>query len=349
MLARPAHTTVRVASLQGLDVLMAQAGVDLRDTLRRVGIDPVVLEEPDNRLSMRQMVQVLDAAAAATGDSCLGLHLGAAQSLQVAGVLGYALQSSPDVRTQIALAARYFSLHQDGAEISLVVQGDLAELRYAVVDPDVTLHRHDAEASAALCVSQWRTLTAQADWAPLSVHFEHPEPAPDAQRELKRYFRCPLHFSDRFHGLRVPRTFLDTPIRTADEALHKILTRYAEESLARHGSATTLTGRIRRLQAAGLGAGQARIEDVAARLAMTPRTLQRHLADEGRQFAELLDETRRDLAAQYLRDRQLTLTDTAFLVGYSDLTAFHRAFRRWFGQTPLDYQRQLRAAPPPGF
>lgn len=345
MLAPPAHTTIRVASLQGLDVLVAQAGIDLRDTLRRVGIDPQVLQEPDNRLSMRQLVQVLDAAAAATGDHCIGLHLGAAQSLQVAGVLGYALQSAPDVRAQLSLACRYFALHQEGAEIDLVVQGNEAELRYAVVDPDVTLHRHDAEASAALCVSQWRTLTGLADWAPLSVHFEHSEPVPEARHELRRFFRCPVHFGDRFHGLRVPLAFLDTPIRTADDALHKILTRYAEESLARHGSATTLTGRTRRLLASGLRGGQARIEDVAVRLGMTPRTLQRHLADEGRQFAELLDETRRDLAAQYLRDRRLSLTDTAFLVGYSDLTAFHRAFRRWFGQTPLDYQRQARAAP----
>lgn len=344
MLSPLQHTTVRVAALEGLDTLLQAAGSGLQAVLRRLGIDPVVLAEPEHRLAFKQFVQVLDAAAAITGDDCLGLHLGAAQSPRIAGVLGYALQSSPDVRAQLALAVRYFALHQDGAEVELSVDGGVATLRYAVLDPHVLMHRHDAEATLALCVGQWRVHTGHAQWAPASVHFEHPEPAPGAVRALEGFFRCPVRFGEPLNGARFPAAFLDTPLRTADSALHAILSRYAEESLARHAGTTTLAGRARRLIAAGLAHGAASIDEVARRLALSPRTLQRQLGDAGLQFTELVDETRRELAARYLRDERISLTDAAFLVGYSDLTAFHRAFRRWFQQTPLEYQRQQRAA-----
>lgn len=342
MLSPLPHTTVRVAALEGLDVLLRAAGTSLPALLRRLGIDAVVLAEPENRLAFKQFVQVLDEAAAVAGDECLGLHLGAEQSLRVAGVLGYALQSSPDVRAQLALAMRYFTLHQDGVEVDLRVDGPLATLRYAVLDPHVLMHRHDAEATLALSIGQWRAHTGLPHWAPASVHFEHLAPSAAAERTLRQFFGCPVHFGEAMNAFRFPAAFLDTPLRTADGALHAILSRYAEESLARHPGTTTLAGRVRRLIAAGLAHGLADIDEVARRLALSPRTLQRQLGDAGMQFTELVDETRRELAAQYLRDARLSLTDAAFLVGYSDLTAFHRAFRRWFQQTPLDYQRQHR-------
>ena len=340
-------STVRVAALEGLGEMLGQAGVDFEPLLRRQGIDPAMLREPDNRLAYRQFVQTLDAAAAAIGDDCLGLHLGAAQSIHVAGVLGYALRASPDVRTQLLHASRYYALHQDGAEIGFQENGELATFRYTVLDPHVVAHRHDAEATLALCVSQWRLHIAQPKWAPSSVHFTHPAPSAAAMRELRAFFGCPIHFSDSFDGLRFPASFLSSAISTADPGLHQILSRYAEECLARHADTqTSTTGRVRHLIAAGLSNGHASIEEIATRMAVTPRTLQRRLADEGQQFSELLDETRRELATQYLRDPALGLIDAAFLVGYSDLTAFHRAFKRWFNQTPLDYQRQHQQARP---
>jgi len=337
------HTTVRIAALEGLDALVSAAGVDYPLLLRQQGITPMMLNDPDNRLAFAQLVRLFDAAAAATRDDCLGLHLGAAQAIHVAGVLGYALRACPNVRTQIGHVTRYFALHQDGAVMDLRTEKDAVFLTYTVYDGAVMLHRHDAEATLALAVSQCRTSVGLPQWAPSSVHFEHPQPQAASERELRRFFGCPVHFSATFNGMRFPSSFLDTPVRTADAGLHHILTRYAEENLARHTSSSTLTGRVRRIIAASLNSGKAAIDDVASRMAMTPRTLQRRLTDEGHQFSDLVDETRRELAMQYLRDARITLTDAAFLVGYSDLTAFHRAFRRWFNKTPLEYQRQCQA------
>lgn len=299
-----------------------------------------MLRDPEHRLPFSLYVQLLEQAARASGDELLGLHMGAAQSIQIVGVLGYVLQAAPDVRTQVAEVQRYFSLHQEGAAFSLSEQGEHADFAYTVLDPAVSLHRQDAEATLALAVAQWRLLLDEPAWAPLSVHFEHPQPQGVA--ELQRFFGCRLHFSDEFDGLRFPRRFLDRPVQTADAGLHAILTRYADDCLGRHRDNSTLAARTRRLIAASLASGNASIERVAERLGLTPRTLQRRLVAEGLQFSQLLDEVRRELAAHYLRDPELGLTETAFLVGYSDLSAFHRAFRRWFRQTPLAFQRDAQ-------
>ncbi len=340
MLAPSSTPTIRVAICGGLDELVRAAGADFEALLRQAGIDPALLNDPENRIPFHRYVELLESAAAATGDDLIGLRLSSMQSIQVVGVLGYVLQSSPDVRTQLMHTTRYFALHQEGAAITLRKAGEVAEFVYTVLDPQVSLHRQDAEATLALAVAQWRVLTGQPHWAPLSVHFEHPAPA--SAQELGRFFGCPVHFSESFDGLRFPHAFLDAPIRSADAGLHAILTRYAEESMARHRDTTSLAGRTRRLIAASLANGSATIDGVAERLAMTPRTLQRRLVQEGLQFSHLVDDIRKDLAAKYLHDPKLGLTDTAFLVGYSDLTAFHRAFRRWFKQTPLEFQKQAQ-------
>lgn len=342
MLAPAATPTVRAAALDGLAELVGSQGVDFSLLLQRQGLAATLLSDPDNRLSFRLLAQVLDAAAHSTGDDCIGLHLGAVQSIHITGILGYALQASPDVRTQIAHASRYYALHQDGASVELKLRDQVATLSYAVYDAELPMHRHDAEATLALCVNQIRVHTGQPQWAPSSVHFAHPAPQPGSERELRRFFACPVYFGEPFDGLRFPAAFLDTPIRMADAGLLQILTRYAEECLQRHADAPSLTGRVRRLIASGLGSGLASAEEVAGRLGLSTRTLQRRLLDEGHQFSDLVDDTRRELAARYLGDARISLTDAAFLVGYSDLTAFHRAFRRWFGQTPLTYQRQLQ-------
>ena len=330
--------TIRIAACLDLDRLVHAAGVDFEDFLRRAGVAPELLGDPENRIPFRQYVQLLEMAAATTGDDLIGLHLGALQSIRMIGILGYVVQSSPNVRAQLSHASRYFSLHQEGAELTLHDDAEFAEFSYKVLDPQVSLHRQDAEATLSLAVAQLRALTSQPNWSPLSVHFEHP--APTGAEALRRFFGCPVSFSDGFHGMRFASAFLDAPVQSADAGLHAILTRYAEENLSRHQETTSLTARVSRLVTASLSSGTATIGAVSSALVMTPRTLQRRLAKESVQFGQLVDSIRMDLAARYVLDPNLGLTEIAFLVGYSDLTAFHRAFRRWFGQTPLEFKSQ---------
>jgi len=336
----PRPTTLRIAALTGLPELLEARGVSLDEIASGQGLDPARLRDPDDRITFRQYVDLLDAAALASDDDCLGLHLGMEQSIQVTGVVGYVIQSAPDVRMQLTHSLRYFSLHQDGASISLDTEGEVATLKYQVFDPQVVLHRHDSEQTVAICVNQSRVLTGLRNLAPRSVHFVHPAPAPASERELKRFFGCPVLFSQPFDGMQCSSSVLSTPVRSADPALHGILTTFADERLARQNDSHSFTGQVRRMIVNGLSSGRVAIEDVARQLSVSPRALQRHLSEEGHRFNALVDSTRREMAVEYMRNARISLTDTAFLVGYSDLTAFHRAFRRWFSKTPVEYLRE---------
>jgi AraC-like DNA-binding protein len=108
--------------------------------------------------------------------------------------------------------------------------------------------------------------------------------------------------------------------------------------LARFPDQHGLDARLRQAICDELRLGQLSLETVAKRLGTPPRTLQRRLRQEGTSFAEMADRLRRDLAERYLRDRRLSVAETAFLVGFSDVSAFHRAFVRWTGKTPRTFQ-----------
>lgn len=332
---------VRVGALDGLERLVTLGHGDFRKLLWCNGIGDTVFTSPDNRIPLRDLCRVLDAAALEISDDCLGLHIGASQHVRSTGVLGYVIQASPDLRSQLQLIQRYISLHQEGTLIDIRMQDGSVVVAYEICDEDTPMHRHDAESTMAMFVSHTRELSGQTGWAPESIHFTHASPMPTSERELRRFFGCPVYFSEPFDGIKLSTSALDLPCSTADPMLLRILMDHADDCIARNKDQITLLGRIRRLIATGLSCGQANIDSIAMRLAVTPRTLQRRLTEEGWTFADLLDATRRDLAVQYLGNPRISLTEAAFLVGYSHHTGFHRAFKRWFNQTPLDYQKDL--------
>ncbi len=132
---------------------------------------------------------------------------------------------------------------------------------------------------------------------------------------------------------------MDLPIKTADSGLLKILERYCREILGRRPAAPTLVYQVRELIADLLTTGEPNIDTVAAALNMSSRTLERRLRAEGLAYRQVLDELRQQLAERYLADKRLGLAQITYLLGYSEPTAFNRAFRRWTGATPTQYRK----------
>jgi AraC-like DNA-binding protein len=130
---------------------------------------------------------------------------------------------------------------------------------------------------------------------------------------------------------------------TADPELLPALVRHADDCLAKLQRVDDFRGAVRRLVIESLRGGDASVEGVAARLGMSPRSVQRRLQTLGQPFKDLVAEARLALSKRYLEDPSLSLTDAAFLLGYSDLSAFSRAFRRWTGQSALELRAGLRA------
>lgn len=173
--------------------------------------------------------------------------------------------------------------------------------------------------------------------APRAVHFSHPAPARVSEQE--RVFRAPVRYGRPRNELVLDRALLDRPQRHAEQRLLALLDRQLGALLSGLPESRRFKDRVARCMLDELPEREPSVATVAAKLHMSTRSLQRRLQGEGTSFAEVLSDLRRDRALHYLQDPRLSIGEVAFLLGFLDVTAFHRAFRRWTGSTPAEHRR----------
>jgi AraC-like DNA-binding protein len=174
---------------------------------------------------------------------------------------------------------------------------------------------------------------------PLAVEFCYPAPAD--LRPYEHAFQCPLHFNAPLHRVLFSSADLAQALPTSNPVLAELHDRYAGEYLARLDAAN-ISYRIRELMISRLPSGEPMRGDIAKALCMSERTLQRRLQEEGTTYHDLLDETRRGLARQYLGQQNLPLGQATYLLGFADQSTFFRACKRWFDMSPGQYRAQRR-------
>lgn len=242
-------------------------------------------------------------------------------------------------------------MHRQARYVALVAnlgQVDLAdEPACADLEPLVALRwwpllpqqkRQLSEETLAGCVTFGYWISG-VDIPPNEVRFQHAAPIDGA--EYQRIFRCPVLFEQVDNALVFPKRLLATPLGQADAQVRLMLDAYADRLLGeiRQGRSVLDSARLElSRQLPEMGAG---LQQIAGRLALSPRTLQRRLREAGLSFNQLVDETRQQLVLHYLRDPALELAQIAFLVGFSEAGSLARACRRWTGQSPGEYRRQL--------
>ena len=172
--------------------------------------------------------------------------------------------------------------------------------------------------------------------------FRHAAPSsPVARSELRRVLGVEPAFLQPLNFLEVDAALVDRPNPTSDPRLSRVIERHAEALLeARPLPVASASERVRSLLARAIGEGEITLAAIAAKSKMSERSLQRRLADEGVTFDALLDEVRRDLALRYLADPKIAVAEVAYLLGYSEPSPFHRAFKRWTGKTPTEARKR---------
>jgi len=180
------------------------------------------------------------------------------------------------------------------------------------------------------------------DWAPRSVWFAHPAP-PDTS-ELLAYFRTSaVEFARGSNRIACSARELELPFASGDQALLAVLDEQAQAVVAsKPAPGDPFYNRLREQIRIALRQGPPKLEDVAAALHMSPRTLQRRLRERDMSFQAVVDEVRHRLALMYLDRSELSVGEIAFLLGYSELRAFARAFRRWTGTSPSELRECKR-------
>lgn len=315
----------------------ASAGVPPPELLHAAGLDPALLADPDAYLLPSQEIRVWAEAVRLTGDQDFGLHLAewaARSSEHLFDVLTFAVRSCPTLGEHYRLAGRYIRLIHEGTYLSLEEGGDVARLVHGH-SPEQIGPRHPVEGMLALALLLGRGEVG-AEFVPESVCFAHARP--DRVSEQERVFGAPVHYGCPRNELVLARALLELPQRRAELQLLAILDRQLGNLLSGLPESRRFRDVVKRCMMDELPEREPVVAVIAKKLHMSARSLQRRLQSEGTSFAEVLSDLRRDRALRYLQDQRISIAEVAFLLGFRDATAFHRAFKRWTGITPAKYR-----------
>ncbi|WP_437956187.1 AraC family transcriptional regulator [Sorangium sp. So ce119] len=323
----------------------AQRGADRAALLEAAGLPAAALDDPDARAPLAAFYALLEGAVAAVRDPHLGLDFAGRFQPEQLDALGFLAMSSPNLGEALGRMLRYQQLWSEGERYTLELRGGRAHLGFTPFGPDRPAHGQVAEMFAFdVLVNGGRMSGAPIE--AVAVSFRHAA-AGDPEEKARR-LGAPVRFEAPQTELVLPAEALARPLPQANDALAAFLERQVGALAARLPGAApsgqALADRVRALLAERLREG-ADLGALAARLRMSPRTLQRRLGDEGTSLHALLDEVRRGRAAALL-EAGMAIGEVAYLLGYSEPSAFHRAFRRWTGETPEAFRARVRGAEP---
>jgi AraC-like DNA-binding protein len=317
----------------------ASAGVPPPVLLSAAKLDPTLLFGPDAHLLHAQELRLWDEAARLTGDRDFGVHMAewiAGCSEDLFDVLSFALRSCATLGDHYRLAGRYMRLVHQGVYLNLEEEPEVARLVHGHYQEPSTPPRHPVEGMLALALLQGRRAIGE-EFAPRAVCFTHTRP--DHVSEQERIFRAPVHYGCPRNELVLDRALLSRPQPRAEARLLAMLDRQLAGLLSELPEDCSIQSAVRRCMMDELPEREPGMSAIAGKLHMSPRSLQRRLQSEGTSFATVLFELRRELALRYLRDERIAIGEVGFLLGFLDVAAFQRAFKRWTGSTPAQYRR----------
>jgi AraC-like DNA-binding protein len=309
-------------------------GVDCRALFAELGLDYAALSDADARFAQDGMTRLWQRAVDMTGNTAIGLNLAKVMRPGAMHVVGYALMSSSTLKEGFLRLVRYQRIIAEGADLRFFPTEQGYRLTLSIHGDQLPPARQSAEGSLASTLAFCRWLTGK-PLVPVEVSLQGPPPA--NIEPYRAIFQAPLRFNAECDGLLMRHADMDIPLPTANAELAQLHDRVAGEYLARF-SDSRVTHQARQVLCRLLPQGEPRREAVAQMLHLSERTLQRRLGEEGASFQQLLDDTRRTLAEQYLAQPDLALLEIAYLLGFADPSNFFRAFKRWFAMTPGEYR-----------
>jgi AraC-like DNA-binding protein len=344
----PARQLSAIPSCAGLITRLACAharnsGINLLPFLRRAGLTVRDIEDESVPLKVTAQIDCLNLLAHALDDRLLGFHLAMNMDLRGTGSLCYLAASSEILGEALQRIARYSATFNEGVKLETEF-GEALRIGFAYAGVSRQSDRHQIEAWTTAIVRSCRELTRR-ELQPIEVRIMH-QRIPESG-EIDSFFGRTVEFGARKDEVSFSGKAAKLRVVRADRYLNKLLIGYCEDILARRSARSgVLQADVENAIAALLPHGQARLENVAQRLGVSPRTLRRKLAEEGVTFARLLEDLRIALAKHYLVEQDLPISRIAWLLGYTEVSAFSHAFRRWTGRTPRA-DREQRQRPPP--
>ena len=331
-----AMSTVSVKMCQFVVFGAAAQGVAPERLLEAAELKSDQLIDPDGRMPRASEVRLWEAAVRLTGNADFGLHLAAKVGAGDLGGIGFAVRSSVNLGEAYERVVRYLALLNQDIALQIVPVGDDAVALRHVPPVHLLPPRQAIE-----CFMAMLGLVGQrgigADFVLRGVQLRHPRP--ERIDEHLRLFGVAPHFGAAHDELILERELLGRPMREAEPALGSILDRHLHELLRQLPPKAAFLDRARAALLGALQHGEPSLGLLAQRLHMSSRSLQRRLQQEGTSIQDLTASLRAELAVRHLNERQESIGEIAFLLGFSEPSTFHRAFKRWTGMTPAQYRK----------
>ncbi len=299
-----------------------------------LNIDHREIMSDDGLLPSHIYTTLLKAGKDLTNDPAFGLLYGKSAAPGRWGVLGYIMTCCHTLDEAIHCQQRYQDLV--GSMGTLVVHPRRDTLRL-LWDTDFTPLAVQSEEAITGWVTFGRWVT-NTELSPSHVYFSHP--APIDTKPYREFFNCDVEFDSQFNALEIGASLLSTPIERVDEKLKRQLIKFADKRLENTNESYSFLSVVKKYIKETLPKAAPTLQEAATILDLTPRTLQRRLEKKGMHFSGVIEETRNELAIQYLEDLDNTIIDVTFLLGFSEQSAFTRAFKRRTGLNPGEYRKK---------
>ncbi|MFW6050937.1 MAG: AraC family transcriptional regulator [Myxococcota bacterium] len=333
---------VSVVLVRALLSAAADLGWAEDELLRSIRLDPALIADPDAAVPKRVEQRIWRALVERFG-SGFGLKGAATLGRGSFRALEYAVRAAGTFGEGLERLVRFGCLLHGQPLFKLERHAAGASILYLPQHqpPEVAAAAGDFAIGALTVVGRDATGTA---WVPKRVLIGHP--APEDRTPYDALFKAPVVFSAGVYQLELDERVVRLRMPEADPVLASILARFLGDRTSERGNpAPGVVERVRDAIADGLPDREPDLASVASALGYSPRTLQKHLRTGGTRFRDVADEVRLELARRYLEQDGTTLAGVALLVGYSELSAFVRAFKRWTGMTPGEYRRRRRGLP----
>lgn len=329
------NALIRASTLVGFDDLVRRSGQDTERLMASAGLSPLYLREQELYLPFQRFVKLLELTASATGNPFFGAELGFQQGIRVFGSIGYAISTSATVGDALDTMLHHYSLQTTGVMLRLDRFGSKAMLSADIVVP-TPLGARQIMGQLCACGTEIMRLFLGRNWKADEVHLAHAVAGLD-RRRYHQLFGEDIRFDAAKTALVFEAKVLSIPLPDADPALHDLIERQINALSLQ--SVEDLVPQVEATIRNAMPQGDVSLETIAKALAMSPRSLQRHLGDSGTTFQELLDGVRWQAAEHYLLNSSLQLTQIAELLGFRALSNFSHAFRRWQGVSPRQWKQ----------
>nr|WP_240946273.1 AraC family transcriptional regulator [Pseudomaricurvus alkylphenolicus] len=327
-----AHPLISSSFLEGLSDFVLERGGDPEDYARRVGLSRAALHADNLLVPYLEHTHLLELVAREYDTPWLGLEMARRQSVAVFGPLFALMTRSETVEEGFYLLARHLNICVQNLDIQIHLNDDLAVFsamaRNSAIDNSTTFQDH------AMGLAWQNMQILYGDKCNLrAVYFRHEAPADTSV--YTRFFRCPVAFNHPNLELVADARYVLAPIAESARQIPHLLRQHLQE---KHQG--KLTEQVKQIISHHLIMGDCSIHTVATAMGFSTRTLQRHLQEQQATFQQLVEEVRRQQALEYLSSHYYRLTDIAALLGYSELSAFTRSFKRWFGISPQRWRQE---------